>query len=162
MRTRLVCSTAVIAIVGAIGAAPVRSADWRGYKFLGTTARCNPSGLVYAHVRVRMIVSNSGVGAHWASNMRVKARLVHPGSGFDFTSSWRTVRYPGKNANPDELLQDHHYAIDFAVNTDVYSADQDWRLQVKLIWDRKAPWHDVVEKFETNFREPECDAVSLG
>jgi hypothetical protein len=128
------------------------SADWIGWKFLGTKCIDTPEGERYAHVRVRMIVHNGGAGPHWATNMRVKARLVPTGSGLNLPRSWRTTRFPVHS----DLLQDTSYAHDMAVNTDVMSPEADWRVQVKLIWDRKLPFHDVVKKFSFPFKTDKC------
>ena len=129
------------------------SSDWIGWKFQGTTCFDTPEGERYAHVKVRMIVHNGGApGRHWATNMRLKARLIPPGSGLSYTRSWRTTRFPVHS----DLLQDTDYTHDLAVNTDVMSPETDWRVQVKLIWDRKAPWHDVVKEFAYSFNTASC------
>jgi hypothetical protein len=121
--------------------------DWTGFRFLGTT--CNiRNGLEFAHVRVRMIVHNTGAGTHWASNMRVQARLVSPSAGISPEQSWRTQRFPAVS----ELLQDRTYWKNMAVNTDTVNPDADWKLEIKLIWDRKVPFPDVVKHFKTTFR----------
>jgi hypothetical protein len=161
----LIVLAAVCALSAPSAASPgVTSADWLGWKFLGTTCHTNSSGLIFARVKVRMLVNNSGIGSHWASNMRVRARLIPPGSGLNISRSWRTQRAPTSG----ELLQDHRYFHNFAVDTDVMSPNADWRVQVKLIWDRKVPFHDVVKGYTFPFRTGNCagadngDAVTLG
>jgi hypothetical protein len=134
--------------------APARaSSDWIGWKFQGTNCIDTPEGERYAHVKVRMIVHNGGApGRHWATNMRLTARLIPPNSGLNLQRSWRTTRFPVHS----DLLQDTSYTHDLAVNTDVMSPETDWLVQVKLIWDRKAPWHDVVKKFKFPFKTAHC------
>ena len=126
--------------------------DFVGWKFLGTKCVETDNGLLYAHVGVRMIVHNRGHFTHWATNMRVKARLIPPGSGLNLPRSWRTTRFPTHS----QLLQDHNYSHDMAVNTDVMSPETDWLVQVKLIWDRTVPLHDVVHEFKFPFKTAHC------
>jgi hypothetical protein len=126
--------------------------DWIGWKFQGTKCVQTDNDLVYAHVGVRMIVRNRGHFRHWATSMRVKARLIPPGSGLNLPRSWRTTRYPVHS----QLFQDYNYSHDMAVNTDVMSPAGDWLVQVKLIWDRKAPLRDVVHEFKFPFNTANC------
>ena len=121
--------------------------DWIRFQFLGTTCHLNPAGLEFAHIGARMTVFNHGWGSHWASNMRISARLVSPNNGLHIANSWHTTRYPVFS----ELLQDHSYVHDLWVNTDVESPADDWDVQLKLIWDRKFPWTDVVHQYQYHF-----------
>jgi hypothetical protein len=148
----------LVVIVGSIVSATQAAArqssepDWIGWKFLGTKCVETSDGLVYAHIGVRMRVRNRGHFTHWATNMRVKARLIPPGSGLNLPRSWRTTRFPVHS----QLFQDYNYSHDMAVNTDVMSAAADWLVQVKLIWDRKSPLHDVVHEFKFPFNTAHC------
>lgn len=155
---RRIAGTLLVAAAVVLGAGPSPAVayDWRGFKFLGTTCHNTSAGLIQARVRVRMFVYNKGYFSTYATNMRVRARLVHPGAGLDYTQSWSTVRFPYKNASPNELTSDAFHTADFTVNTEPMSPTQDWRLQIKLIWDRKAPLADSVEKFETTFYKTGC------
>lgn len=90
-----------------------------------------------------MLVRNRGIGAHWVTNFRLKARLIATGPGLNYPRSWKTHRYPVHG----DMLQDYDYNQAMAVNTDTYSPEADWEVQVKQVWDRKAPWPDIVRQF---------------
>lgn len=142
-RILLIGSLAAIALAGAIPAtAGAWSAGWYGRGAVQAACIRTPQDLVYAHVTTTMWVHNTGISSHWVTNMRLQARLISPNAGLQLQRSWRTKRYPAQS----ELLQDHNYSFGMAVNTDVVKPDADWLVEVKLIWDRKVPLHDIVQK----------------
>ena len=141
----------------ASAAAPARS--WSRLN-----VRCieQSNGLVYAHVTTTLSVTNKGIGAGWVTNLRLKARLIE-GTGLSIQRSWRTNRFPVHS----DLLQDHHYQHALAVNTDNVNPDAaEWTVQVKEIWDRKAPWSDIVREiqvpFDTSNCQPGAAPITLG
>jgi hypothetical protein len=144
VRALLVAS--LLAGAALIGSSSASASEWYGWRFLGTTC-VNRSGMEFAHLRVGMRVANEDVGSHYAANMRIKARLIHPGAGLTFDRGWRTQRYPVYS----ELLINKGYARVMSVNTDSVSPTQDWQLDIKLIWDRSAPWADVVKHYTVPF-----------
>jgi len=147
------------AAAGGVSASPVpERSEWYGWDFTGT--RClarstNQGEVVFARFGVNMFVHNGGPGNHWASNMRVRIRLVSPNAGLDLDSAWRTYRYPAQG----ELEQDRNYNYPFReLDSNPLGAGRDWNVQVKLIWDRKVPFRDIVKKFEFPLRRcPEGD-----
>jgi hypothetical protein len=111
------------------------------------------NGEEYAHVTSSMWVHNRGIGSGWVTNFRLKARLVKAeGAGINLGRSWRTHRFPVRS----DLNQDSDYFSPMAVNTDVMSIHEEWKVQVKQVWDRKAPWHDLVREFFLTFNTSHC------
>ena len=84
--------------------------------------------------------------------MKVKARLIPTSSALNISRDWRTTRFPVHS----ELLQDYDYSHNMAVNSDVVNPDGDWLVQVKLIWDRRAPLRDVVHEYKFPFNTAQC------
>jgi hypothetical protein len=100
-----------------------------------------------------MWVHNRGIGSGWVTNFRLKARLVKAkGAGLNIQRGWKTHRFPVSSG----LNQDTNYARPMAVNTDVMSTEEEWKVQVKQVWDRKAPWHDLVREFYLTFNTSHC------
>ncbi len=108
------------------------------------------SQLVQAKVRVTLGVRNSsqisGLGRYYASHMRTSARLELP-VGTNMDRGWATQSYPAAG----ELSASASHAANFTVFTGVINrtattdGGQPYRLHVKLIWDRKVPYADVVQ-----------------
>ena len=99
-----------------------------------------------------MWVHNRGTGGGWVTNFRLKARLIPTTSGLNISRSWRTNRFPVHS----NLLQDYNYSHGMGVNTDVVDPEADWKVQVKQVWDRKAPWKDIVREFFLTFDTSHC------
>ncbi len=111
------------------------------------------NGEEYAHVTSSMWVHNRGIGSGWVTNFRLKARLVKAeGAGTSPQRSWRTHRFPARS----ELNQDSDYFSPMAVNTDVMSIYLEWKVQVKQVWDRKAPFSDLVREFYLSLNTSHC------
>jgi hypothetical protein len=130
-------------------------ASWRGWG--ETKAQCisveaGGYDLVYAHVSSSMWVSNHGAGGEWVTNFRLKARLVPTTSGLNWSRSWKTHRFPVHS----DLFQDHYYNSPMVVNTDTVDPEADWKVQVKQVWDRRAPWSDLVHEFFITFDTGHC------
>lgn len=104
---------------------------------------CVPAagGTVRARVRVRMVVVNyHGLrGLDWAQHMTVKARLIPTTAGLNISRAWRQWKTP-------YLTQDKRHAYDITVTTDTVSPAADWKVQLKMVWDRSAPAPDVVKE----------------
>jgi hypothetical protein len=167
----------ILIMAGARQARSASDSEW-GYSWGKTTAKCievevgkevEKHTLVYAHVTSSMAVRNRGIGAHWVTNFRLKARLIPTTTSANWTRSWKTKRFPVHS----NLLQDYDYSKSMAVNTDTYDPEEDWNVDVKQVWDRDIPWHDIVRHFEFPFDTGSCrkgklpvnsggDGVSLG
>jgi len=169
MFKRLWAALAVIAVGVALvsqATADAKRSEWYGWDFLGT--RChvkstNYGDFVFPTFGVRMFVHNGGPGGHWATNMRVELRLESPNSGHGGGAHWRKARYPAQG----ELLQEHNYNYAFRnLRSDPQPAESEWDVAVKLIWDRKAPFHDIVKKFKFPLKgcegDPNCPLCPVG
>jgi hypothetical protein len=146
----------VVILAGAKQAQSASDSEW-GYSWGETRAKCikvtaGEYELVFAHVTARMSVRNRGHGAHWVTNFRLKARLIPTTSGLNYTRSWKTNRFPVYS----DLLQDYDYSRAMAVNTDTVNPEAEWVVQVKQVWDRKAPWSDIVRQFSLPFDTSHC------
>ncbi len=112
------------------------------------SVKCVPAagGTVRAQVRVRMTVVNyHGLrGLDWAKHMVMKARLIPTTSGLNITRPWRQWKTP-------YLTQDKRHAYDIMVTTDNVSPTADWKVQIKMVWDRGAPVPDVVKETTRRF-----------
>jgi hypothetical protein len=87
------------------------------------------------------------------TNFRLKARLVATTPGLSYHHEWRTTRFPVHS----ELFQDYNYDnFPMVVNTDTQDPDADWNVQVKQVWDRRIPLHDIVRQFEFPFDTSHC------
>lgn len=153
---RLILFCAAFALLTAATSASAAADDFH-YGWGETRSQCikvenNGTELVYAHVTSSMWVHNRGIGSGWVTNFRLKARLVPTTSGLNISRNWHTTRFPVHS----ELLQDTDYAHAMAVNTDVMNPDADWKVEVKQVWDRKAPWHDIVRHFFLTFDTSHC------
>ncbi|MDX6601949.1 MAG: hypothetical protein QOF13_1151 [Solirubrobacterales bacterium] len=149
----VVC-VAAIALVS-LGAGTASADDEFHYGWGETRTQCikvESTGLVYAHVTTSMWVHNRGIGSGWVTNFRLKARLIPTTSGLNISRNWRTSRFPVKSG----LNQDSEYSHGMAVNTDVVKPEAEWKVQVKQIWDRKAPWKDIVREFFLTFDASHC------
>jgi hypothetical protein len=137
------------------GASPLSAAETpnliTAYKVLSVGCEQTPSGNVRARVSVRMKVVNYDHLRDWAQRMKLKARLVPPTAGLNYTRAW-------KEARTDVLLQNHTYGKVLTVVTDTVNPAATWNVQIKLVWDRVAPIKDVVKETTRSFS---C-GVSLG
>lgn len=146
-------AVALVALVAAPAASPGASSlpTWAWFKHLGTS--CATGTQTRVTVSYRMGVANKGFLSRWVSNMRLSIRPENPGAGLQGLShQWRTVRYPAAG------MQGRSYVADLKVTSDGESPNQDKIYHVKLIWDRKAPYADLVQ--DLKFRPQRCKGVS--
>ena len=159
LRPWLLSSVALLAAAFMIlGSAAKAQAQWHWWGALKAECRSiEPNGhsLNYAIVSATMVVANEGPGNHWASAMRIKARLVpdksHENYFESWTRSWRTFSVA-------PLFQEHTYHQRMKVATDTVSPAADWKVQYKLTWDRSFPFPDVGSTGELPFHT--CESSS--
>jgi hypothetical protein len=107
-----------------------------------------------------MSVRNRGEGwlGHWVTNFRLRARLIPPNHGLNYTREWTTHRFPVHS----DLLQDYNYPSEpMAVNTEAANPEYEWVVQVKQVWDRRVPWNDIVREFKLPFDTSHCKRGKL-
>ena len=156
-RTAYVLATAVAA-VGALVAPATGQAKTPDliahYNWLSTTCVPAAQGTVRAKVVVRMIVVNhEGLGGDWAQRMRAEARLITTTPGLQYSRAWKKVKTPILTIN-----RRHSYTM--TVITDNVSPNAEWKVQLKLIWDR--PTQRDVVKEKTGKFVASCGGVDLG
>ncbi len=103
-----------------------------------------PANTVRAKVRIRMVVVNDDGVGEWASNMEAKARLEATTAGISPHGNWKRQRTP-------TLVQNRRHSYDMVVTTDNKGGSSDWRLHVKLIWDRPFPVANVTKELRLAF-----------
>ena len=117
--------------------------NWLGHGRITTRCESDGAGMYWAHVTARMWVYNTlpAGGAHAASNMRLQVKLVPTTSGASWLGSYPTAtnRYPAFG----ELLNPKAHGWTLAVNSARVGLG-DWKVQIKLVWDRHIPHSDVV------------------
>ncbi len=116
------------------------------------SVQCVPSAgnTVRARVNLRMrVVNYDGVlKGDWADHMEAKARLEpETGAGFSYFRSWKSWKTP-------YLLQNRTSTYDMSIPTDNVSGNSGWKVHLKLIWHRPAPYSnikkDVYLQFNSN------------
>ncbi len=153
-RQWLLCSAALlVAAFILLGSAARAQAKWYAYGAVTTECKyveVRPGVFEdYGVVWANMFVSNEGAipGNHYANHMRIKARLVPTEPGHNFFRHWNTesVETPLENTIYHRRMK--------GFSTDTVDPGKGWKLQVKFIWDRQVPFHDIVKKrtykFET-------------
>ena len=86
-------------------------------------------------------------GPHFGvQSFRLEARLVHPGHRLNPQSPWHKVAQNLTVLNGPQTSK-------LTVQTDSYDAEQDWRVEVKLVWDRTS-LRDWVRKLSFPFTAP--------
>jgi hypothetical protein len=97
-----------------------------------------------AEVRLWMrVVNYTGVG-EWAKHMEARARLETTTPGIAPHSNW-------VKSKTGTLVYGRKHTYNFKLLTDNKSAAADWRVHLKLVWDRPAPIKDVVRHVYTSF-----------
>ena len=146
-----------VGVVGAgaspVSASPVAKAPdlIAHYKIRGVRCVPAPQGTVRAKVVVRMSVVNyDGFGGDWAQRMRLEARLVPTSAGHNVFRVWSEYE-------SDDLLVNKRHSLNMWVVTDNVSSAADWKLQVRMIWDRPAG-KDVVKSQTLKF-SGECGGL---
>ena len=104
-------------------------------------------GLITAGVTINMAEhGKSGI-----ERFQLKARLVPNGStGLNYSRSWKK----NQSANFGDDEKDNSRKV--GVRTDKYSADADWNVEVKIIFERSAPKTDIVKHYTWTFDEGTC------
>ena len=111
---------------------------------VGVACVAGPANTVRAKTTGRMTVVNyDGIG-DWAKAMQAKARLEPTTSGLNYSRVWRSTK-------TGYLTQNKRHVFGFSVLTDNVSANADWQVHVKLIWDRPWPIKDITKNIYLSF-----------
>ena len=148
MRFKLLLAfLAAASAVTVTGAEPAQAASPDvGYKQQGYTCVPRAQGTFSVRYRARMIVTNPDESwkSTYVQGMKVRVRLVPLNSGVsgqNWSRKWEEQRADG-------LTMGERHVRDFTVLTDNVNPDIEWKLQIKLVWDRIAPRRDYVMEFK--------------
>ena len=126
------------------GAEPAQAASPDvGFTWQGYTCVPRAESTFSVRFRVRMIVTNPNESwkSSYVQGMKVRVRLVPTSSGLSYSRKWKEQRADG-------LVMGKREVRDFTVLTDNVKSTAEWRLQIKLVWDRIAPTPDYVMEFK--------------
>jgi hypothetical protein len=103
------------------------------FTYIAKGTQCIPSGsaeapLVQARTSFLMFGDQTGLGFY---AYILQARLVPPGAGLNFVRPWQQVKVPAPLTGASSRR--------LTVTTSRHDGLKDWKLQVKLVWDRPGP-----------------------
>lgn len=101
---------------------------------------------VRARVTANMWVHNRGWNTGWVNSFRMSARLIPTTAGINIDRGWKKNRFPVFS----DLLQGRDYSHNMVVLTNPESRYEDWVVQVKQTWTRKA-LPDLHREFRVAF-----------